>query len=306
MSSIAISMSIEKAEAKYSDKFVKDLEKLIVWMGQNDWTLTDVVTGDSIEWNESLIDFEEPGRNKLESYVKELSKYYTLAKNGEEIDDIKTMIKEFRENKPKRINKQKETNKNEIKGQKDILIQKDILKNIIVKNNDEINTEQACYIETLDFSTEELVKVLGEPLKNGSENDKHQYEWKIVIITESGKEDIYSIYNWMDKTGNFKEFLNTEWHLATMRTCPKKNFEGCECQLEEIIEFISKKLETIKKNDEIDKNEGGEMEGFNEIQKSDEKEIKINNEIQENDKIKKIFNLTDNEDNLIDIDDIHF
>jgi len=78
---------------KFSETFINDLEMFMIWLSKNEYCLNDIVTGEKVEMNIDLINFNEPSRSKLECYVKELVKYYLLEKDNEEIDDIKTMIK---------------------------------------------------------------------------------------------------------------------------------------------------------------------------------------------------------------------
>jgi hypothetical protein len=249
------------------------------------------------------MNFNEPSRNKLECYVKELLKYYSLVKDNEEIDDIKSMVKEFRQNKPKKpIKKKNEIKKKEkdiVVKEKDIVVkEKNVVKEDVVKEEivikDIINldtdrdTENACNIDTLEFSTKDLEKIFGKPLKNGKEHDKHQYEWKILVVTEK-EEVIYSIYNWMDKNGNFDSYNENEWYIATMKRCLNDKSEGCECQLSFIIKFIKDKLEKLNRNERYVENEN-HQNGKQETKES----------------IMQLFNLTDIETEIIDIDDICF
>ena len=73
----------------FSEKFVNDLVKFRIWLDENEYYLNDIVTGENIKLEINLMNFNEPSRNKLECYVKELLKYYSLVKDNEEIDDIK-------------------------------------------------------------------------------------------------------------------------------------------------------------------------------------------------------------------------
>lgn len=304
-SSIVISMSVMNAELKFSERFANDLEKFVVWMSSNNCIIADVVTGEPIEWNENLVEFEEPGRNKLECYVKELMKNYSLMVNNEEVDDIKTMIRNFRENKPKKNNNKKENTKSEIKQIKKIesvITEEEIKKEIkqIVVNSD-INTEDVYYIDTLEFSTEELVNIFGDPLSNGTLTTKHQYEWKIKVITEE-EVRIYSIYNWMDKNKNFKDYLDNEWHLGTEKECPENPKNGCECQIKKIIEYLNLQKSTKAHVAGQARGEISDKQDNMQVEAQCEQEKKEN---QEN-IIKELFNLSDDDNSIIDIDSIHF
>ena len=296
---------------KFSETFINDLERFVIWISENEYCLNDIVTGEKVEMNIDLINFNEPSRSKLECYVKELVKYYSLEKNNEEIDDIKTMIKEFRTNKIKKgikkskIAKVKKVDKREVSNNKvdvvvdkrevvvdkrevsnnkvDVVVDKrevsnnkvDVIKDVIVK--EDLNTDDVYYIDTLEFSTKQLEGVFGKPLKNGKRGDKHQYEWKIIMITEQ-EEIIYSIYNWKHKNGEFDNYDENEWFLGTLKRCRNDILSGCDM----MIDYIRGKL---NRDNEGDNN--------------------IESKIQE-DVIMKLFNLSDKNLEIIDIDDICF
>jgi len=151
----------------------------------------------------------------------------------------------------------------------------DVIKDVIVK--EDLNTDDICYIDTLEFSTKELEDVFGKPLKNGKRGDKHQYEWKIIMITEQ-EEIIYSIYNWRYKNGKFDEYDENEWFLGTMKRCKNDNLFGCDM----MIDYIKGKINRDKEGDN-----------------------NIESKIQE-DVIMKLFKLSDKNLEIIDIDDICF
>jgi len=294
---------------KFSETFINDLEMFMIWLSKNEYCLNDIVTGEKVEMNIDLINFNEPSRSKLECYVKELVKYYLLEKDNEEIDDIKTMIKEFRTNKIRKgikkskITKVKKVDKSEVEVEvvvdksevevedvvdksevevEDVVDKSEVIKNkvdvikdVIVK--EDLNTDDICYIDTLDFSTKELEGVFGKPLKNGKRGDKHQYEWKIIMITEQ-EDIIYSIYNWRYKNGKFDEYDENEWFFGTMKRCKNDNLFGCDM----MIDYIKGKINRD--------NEGGNN---------------IESKIQE-DVIMKLFKLSDKNLEIIDIDDICF
>lgn len=314
-------------ENNFSETFATDLEKFKVWLSENEYYLNDIVTGERIILEDNMIGFNEPSRNKLECYVKELVKYYSLVKDEEEVDDIKTMIKNFRENKPKKVKKvkkviknkktKKENEKVEIESKNEIKDDiKDDIKNEVkddikstlesskddkvdIKVEDSLDTEDVCYIDTLEFCTSDLEKVFGKPLKNGGEDDKHQYEWKILVNGEI----IYSIYNWKDKHGEFKGYNENTWHIATIKRCIKDNSFGCECNLPIVKTFIKDKLKLENRLDLLEK-----KVNKTKIKKVSDYEIKSKDEIKKEvlteSSIMKLFNLSDIEPNVINIDDI--
>lgn len=317
-------------ENKFSETFVNDLEKFKIWLDENEYYLNDIVTGEKVIFEKNMIGFNEPSRNKLECYVKELIKYYSLVKEDEEVDDIKSMIKNFRQNKPKKvknniktkkeknikITKEKETKQDEKLEIENIKNEKDEIETILKKNKvdiivkDSLDTEDVCYIDTLEFCTADLEKVFGKPLKNGGENDKHQYEWKILVVMES-KEIIYSIYNWKDKNGQFKGYNENKWHIGTVERCIKDKSFGCECKLSLVKTFIKDKLKLENRLDLLEKKDDkfkieDKIKVKKDIKSKNEIKDKIENKVLTEDSIMQLFNLTDTEMDIIDIDDICF
>lgn len=314
-------------ENNFSETFVNDLEKFKIWLDENEYYLNDIVTGEKVILEINMISFNEPSRNKLECYVKELVKYYSLIKEDEEVDDIKSMIKNFRQNKPKKVknNIKKEKNikikkENETKQDNEVEIEIDIknkkveietkLKenkvDIIVK--DSLDTEDVCYIDTLEFCTSDLEKVFGKPLKNGGENDKHQYEWKILVVMEN-EEIIYSIYNWKEKNGEFKSYDENRWHIGTIERCIKDKSFGCECKLSVVKTLIKDKLKLENRLDLLEKKDNkfkieDKIKVQKDIRSKNKIKDKIKNKVLTEDSIMQLFNLTDTEMDIIDIDDI--
>ena len=109
----------KKTVSTLSEKFVKELEKFFEWCVKNEYILVDE-SENEIEWNTKLLKkFEEPGRNKIEGYLKELKKNYSIKKNDEEIDDVKLLCKEYKEKSEKSPKKgKKETEEKSEKSPK--------------------------------------------------------------------------------------------------------------------------------------------------------------------------------------------
>jgi hypothetical protein len=202
-----------------STKFEKELAKFIAWVEKTDYKISDIVDGSNLEWkNVVLVNFEEPGRNKLETFIKELMKVYFVSKGSDEINDIKMMTKEFREYKPKpkreRFDTESEGEQKKVKKVNDQKKHKTESKNIKSKKNFDVvvnesfDTNDTWYLDTLSQSTEELVAIFGEPIKNDNPDD-YQYEWKIMV---GGK--VFSIYNWLNYYNEFYDFEDNEWYLA--------------------------------------------------------------------------------------------
>jgi len=70
-------------------------------------------------------------------------------------------------------------------------------------------TDGTYYLDTLNCSTEQLVGLLGDPLKTGTQSSKHRYEWKFMINNE-----IFTIYDWVNEDGVFDDFAETEWYIG--------------------------------------------------------------------------------------------
>ena len=91
---------------------------------------------------------------------------------------------------------------------------KDTLNHIFDFNND-LNTSEAWWLDTLSCTTKQLIEKFGKPtFTGGKENDKHRYEWKFAY-----KSGVYSIYDWKFKndetnTYEFDNFLECEWFLC--------------------------------------------------------------------------------------------
>jgi hypothetical protein len=224
-----MSVSVSASELKLSENFKQDFEKFLLWVVENNYKLRDLVTGEEVEWNEELLQgFNEPGRNKLETFVKELTKRYFLVQSvhkvdeykimdeikNQEVDDIKSMIKQFKENKPRKVTKRKVKDENtENKKQKKTKEQ--------VKVDFDIDTSKTHYLVGLPYSTQQLINALGEPRKTGNveNSDKHEYEWKVKVGS-----NVFSIYNWMNTQKKFPLFEDNEWHLGG-KTHNKKKIE---------------------------------------------------------------------------------
>jgi len=70
-----------------SEKFEKELVKFIAWLPTTDYKIKDIVDNSELEWKDSVLtNFEEPGRNKLESYIREMSKGYCITKGEQEMN----------------------------------------------------------------------------------------------------------------------------------------------------------------------------------------------------------------------------
>ena len=184
---------------QFSEKFVKEMEKLFAWAKATQYMVYEPTSNTCVPWSLKAVgDFEEPGRNKIESFVKAIMKSYIVKHGEEKMDDYKLMVKEFKDNKPKR----KRNNMSEISMDEDLTG---------VHVNFDVDTSMVFYLKTLDYNFHQLKGKLGDPLRTGFGKDSHRWEWKIVIL---GK--VYSIYDWKNEQGEFDDIDTTEWYLGGM------------------------------------------------------------------------------------------
>jgi hypothetical protein len=299
-----------------SDKFSVIIEKFLIWSNENGYLLNDLVNNSKIEWDMKLLsNFKEPGRNKLETFVKKLNKEYLLTKDNEKVLDIKLMVNNFKENKPKtKVLKEKKVKSKEMKVKEVKLNNKK--ENIYV--DFDLDTNNSYNIDTLEYFTSELIKAFGKPKE--IENEDSKYEWKLSV-----NGDIYSIYDWIENKESFTEIT---WYLA--------GFNENNNNIKEINRYIDEKIKEdnyskneIKLKDELieEKDEITTDTLINSDEIDEEKEMKelfgdeTDNEIENEKEIKEIFReeKDDNQDedkeiNLdmisetleIDIDDLDF
>jgi hypothetical protein len=181
-----------------SEKFAKELNKFFGWAKDTGYEITK--SGNNHEWSLKLLSgFEEPGRNKMDAYIKGLMKKYVISKDDEDIDDYKVILKDFKDNKPKR--KRAETS---TEGESD--------NTVVIDNN--LDTSETYFLDTLDFDTNTLLKKFGKPVKN--ETAKNRFEWKVKV-----GDNVYSIYDWVNDEGEFDPFADTWWHIGGVKNNKK-------------------------------------------------------------------------------------
>ena len=205
-----------------SEKFEKELVKFIAWLPTTDYKIKDIVDNSELEWKDSVLtNFEEPGRNKLESYIREMSKGYFITKGEQEVNDVKFMANEFRTAKVKNTKTQKNTKDTKItKNAKNT--QKNTQKNAKPEETQknakpeqtfkisvgDFDTSETFNLDTLDCYTKDLINMFGQPMFFKDETE-FQYEWRLVVGAK-----VFSIYNWKNDTGCFDNFDDCEWYLG--------------------------------------------------------------------------------------------
>lgn len=188
-----------------SDKFAKELQKFFLWANENHYVITNASDGEVQQWNEQLLQqFYEPARNKLETYIKELLKTYSIAQtidgNVEEVDDHKILAKDFKQNKRK--TKRKRTTLT------DSTTTESESANSVIIRNDNIDSSKMVYIDTLPLKFDQLVKTFGDPIQNQVDNDDWRLEWKININQKP-----FSVYDWKE-SGEFQNFQDSTFHIC--------------------------------------------------------------------------------------------
>lgn len=191
-----------------SAKFEQELSKFFKFAKSENLKIDN---GD-IEWGVNLVKgYEEPGRNKLEKWIKALCTTYTIAKD-EHIEDYKEIMAMYK-NKPKKTKntktkntKPKNTEDTEPSDTEEVEdVETEDVEDVIIDNN--IDTSETYYLETLENDTMQLLKKLGKPIKN--ETEKNRFEWKLKI-----NDAIYTIYDWLNEDGEFENFEECYWHLG--------------------------------------------------------------------------------------------
>jgi hypothetical protein len=294
-----------------SDKFSTMMEKFFIWAKENEYVLIDMVDGSNIKWNMDLLsDFKEPGRNKIETFVKKLNKEYNLTKDFEKVLDIKLMVKNFKENKPKVVkNNNKKVSLDKKNVNSSTVPYKKTSTKVDVFLDKSLDTTNTYNIDTLEYFTYELIKAFGNPEE--IENEDSKYEWKVNVDG-----DIYSIYDWNE---NKEKFEDITWYLGGLNEDNKK--------IKKLYKFIDNKNESekseivncdIKTEYSVDMNESEKSEivncdikteysvDMNELfgeDNDDEKEINIDNI---EDDIDINLDIIDESKLEIDIDNIDF
>jgi len=226
-----------------SDKFFKLLTKFLKW-ANNHYIIKCKKTHTVLKWSlETPLEFTEPQRKKLYGYLKNIFNEYIIEdKNNIIITNYTFLITHYDESTEQ--DKLKKENKNDSKvntKQYDQLLelninkfcneikqnlynQSDLYNNTdqserisysdIVKDDIDIvlhtdlDTSFTWFLSSLNFTSDELITILGNPLQTGKKNDSHRYEWKFTYNC-----CIYSIYDWKPNDMN-TPFKNIKWYLG--------------------------------------------------------------------------------------------
>lgn len=256
-----------------SEKFAVTIQKLLIWLKDNDYELKDS-DNCNIKWSMDLLnDFNEPGRNKIETFIKKIGKEYLLTKDSNKVLDVKMLVNNFKQNKPKiqRKKKQKETLTSTPKENP----------NVIVDNT--LNTSNTFNVDTLPYFTDDLIEVFGYPEEIKDEDS--QYEWKLNVNGYT-----YSIYDWIENNETFEDKM---WYLASTNEDTSEDTKNIKM----LYKFINDKIYT---ND----NESTVINSEDEDNDDDESDTNTSNKL---DKalLKELFGEDDSElETEIDLDTI--
>ena len=249
MSAKTATATATASKSVMTDKFKKELENFYEWAVMSSYIIKDI-NDEQHEWSMKLLNkFEEPGRNKLEAYIKALFAKYTITLNDADIEDAKLLAKEFKEKskttqkvteeveeKPKKKTTKKVTEEVEEKPKKSIKKDK-----TGIKLDMTLDTSETYNVDTLDFWTEELVSVFGKPKKTGSKEDEHTWEWKIEV-----NGDVYSIYDWNENKDSFEE---ATWYLGATSD-NKKNVKALNDYIESFLVPEEAEIEEVAEIEE--------------------------------------------------------
>jgi len=213
-----------------SAKFEKELTSFIAWLPSTEYNVSDVANGSKVDWKDVVLSsFQEPGRNKLETFIKELMKVYFLHENGVEITDVKLIAKQFREapkeskkvpkeskkvpketkKAPKESKKEKVTEKEskkekvtEKESKKEKVTEKESKKEKVTENT--LDKSEECFMRALLYCSKKLAKCFGNNMDD---------EWKLMIGSKG-----FSIGNLI----NEDDFEGNEWYLASFEKRSQK------------------------------------------------------------------------------------
>ena len=239
-----------------SEKFAVTIQKLLIWLKDNDYELKDS-DNCNIKWSMDLLnDFNEPGRNKIETFIKKIGKEYSLTKDSNKVLDVKMLVNNFKQNKPKiqRKKKQKETLTSTPKENP----------NVIVDNT--LNTSNTFNVDTLPYFTDDLIEVFGYPEEIKDEDS--QYEWKLNVNGYT-----YSIYDWIENNETFEDKM---WYLAGTNEDTSEDTKNIKM----LYKFINNKIYTndnestvINSEDEDNEDDESDTNTSNKLDKALLKEL---------------------------------
>lgn len=203
--------------ATLTETFKKEMIEFITWVELNNYTLHNKSDKSEVEWTINLLpEYEEPKRNKLLLFLKNILEIYDIIKESSTINDTEQLIRNFKdrpkETKPrkKRTLPKKESPKKSPKESPEPRSPKKELKELHeLKLDSSIDTVDLGYLSETEFTTKELESFFNEAPVECTYNPDCRYEWKFWF---NGKR--YSLYNWAYHDDTFDEYYENEWFLS--------------------------------------------------------------------------------------------
>lgn len=198
-----------------SAKFEKELTTFFEWINNSKEYIIYDNNNNVMIWSKSLlIDFTETPRKKLDGFLKNVFKLYIIKnKNNDEIHIYSNIIDKY-----KNLNKYNDSICKSFNSDDNVLNEKEKIStiirersksnDIIVINND-LDTSKTWWLSNLEYTTEQLVNIFGNPLNTGNETTNHRYEWKFSIDNH-----VFSIYDWKFENSSFYDIKETDWFLC--------------------------------------------------------------------------------------------
>lgn len=232
--------------AAYTEKFTKDLNAFYEWVNaESEIELKDTsekeISGD-ITWDDirDEIEFTEPGRNKLDSYIKKVLEDFVVSFEGEDCDDYKTISKMYKDHieKKKQEKKELKTKEKGKKAEKPKKPKEKVSKvKKVVKDPSPMDIDEDCEIN----------------------NDRVRISIAIEILKKCTKFDCKLIINLLEHT--IKQRKAKEQEDIVMedsdddkpikRKGKKIEVEKVEEKVEKKVENVEEKTENIKKFESI-------------------------------------------------------
>lgn len=77
-----------------------------------------------------------------------------------------------------------------------------------------LNTSKTFYIDSIDYTSSDLIKCFDKPLYTGTKQTDWRYEYKFNLIFQQ-KKYIFALYDYLDDNDNFYPFNDIYWHVAS-------------------------------------------------------------------------------------------
>lgn len=77
-----------------------------------------------------------------------------------------------------------------------------------------LDTSKTFYIDSIDYTSRDLVKNFDKPLYTGTKYTEWRYEYKFQLIFQQ-KKYIFSLYDYLDDNDMFYSFNDIYWHVAS-------------------------------------------------------------------------------------------